>query len=273
MLIFVIDDESKALNLLRNAVRAAAPKAEILEFSSGLAALEAIQTEQRKPEAIFADIIMPELDGLELAARLRTAAPDTKLIFVTGYTDYALDAYQLHANGYIIKPVEPQRICAELEHLAAPPLKHCREDRLCVRCFGHFEVFWKNEPLHFGRSQSKELLAFLIDRRGAFCSAEEIIAGLWEDVENLSSAKHRLRNLSHDLRSSLRTIGMEGLLLSRRNQLAILPAMIDCDYYRMLNGDMDAVNAFRGEYMAQYSWAELTKGDLYFRNVNLEQME
>ena len=52
----------------------------------------------------------------------------------------------------------------------------------------------------------------------------------------------------------------------------ILPERIDCDYYRMLAGDMDAVNRFRGEYMAQYSWAELTKGELYFRNTPLSNL-
>ena len=272
MLIFVIDDEPKALHLLRNAVRAAVPQAELLEYLSGLAALEAIQKDGRKPDVIFADIIMPELDGLALAVRLRTAAPEAKLIFVTGYTDYALDAYQLHANGYIVKPAEPERIRAELEHLAAPALEPCREDRLYVRCFGYFEVFWAGQPLRFQRHKTKELLAYLIDRRGAFCSAEEIIAGLWEEEHEMKAAKHRLRNLSSDLRQTLRGIGQEELLLHRRNQLAILPERIDCDYYRMLEGDMDAVNRFRGEYMAQYSWAELTKGDLYFRNTKLSEL-
>lgn len=269
MLIFVIDDEPKALHLLRNAVREAAPEAELLAFPSGTAALEALETERRKPDVIFTDIIMPELDGLALAVRLKIAIPETKLVFVTGYANYALDAYQLHAHGYIIKPAEPARIRAELEHLAAPALEPGRVDRLFVRCFGHFEVFWEGQPLRFQRHKTKELLAYLIDRRGAFCSAEEIIAGLWEEEHELKAAKHRLRNLSSDLRQTLREIGQESLLLHRRNQLAIVPERIDCDYYRMLNGDMDAVNRFRGEYMAQYSWAELTKGELYFHNAQL----
>ena len=84
-------------------------------------------------------------------------------------------------------------------------------------------------------------------------------------MQDLKAAKHRLRNLTYDLRKTLADIGLERLLLHRRNQLAILPELVDCDYYRMLDGDMEAVNAFRGEYMAQYSWAELTKGNLYFR--------
>lgn len=266
MLIFAIDDEPKAVNLLKKAVQEAVPEAEVLDFQSGQEAIDAMNARQLQPAVIFTDIVMPELDGLELAVRLKTAAPDAKLVFVTGYTDYALNAYQLHASGYMIKPVDAEQIQEELAHMSTPLQAAPSPERLDVRCFGHFEVFWQGRPLTFCRYRSKELFAYLIDRRGAFCSAEEIIAGLWEEEGDLKAAKHRLRNLCADLRQTLKQIGQEELLLHRRNQLAILPERIDCDYYRMLEGDMEAVNSFRGEYMAQYSWAELTKGNLYFRN-------
>ena len=268
MLIFVIDDEPKMCRLLEKTVREAAPEARVLAFPGGIQAVEAIETQGLRPAVIFSDIIMPELDGLELAVRLKTAAPDAKLVFVTGHTQYAFNAYQLHASGYIIQPADAARVREELEKLPAPARRLPGAERLQVRCFGYFEVFWQGKPLEFRRMQTKELLAFLVDRRGSFCSAEEIIAGIWEDEGGLKAAKHRLRNLTDDLRKSLSAIGREGLLLHRRNQLAILPEGLDCDYYRMLDGDMEAVNSFRGEYMAQYSWAELTKGNLYFRTAD-----
>jgi two-component SAPR family response regulator len=268
MLIFAIDDEPKMCRLLQKTIQEAAPHSEVRAYSDGLQAIEAIETQGLEPTVIFSDIIMPELDGLELAVRLKTAAPDSRLVFVTGFTEYALKAYQLHASGYILKPPETERIREELEQLKKKnPLVSCKaaDERLQVRCFGHFEVFWQGKPLAFGRQQTKELLAFLIDRCGSYCSSEEIIAGIWEDVQDLKAAKHRLRNLTYDLRKTLADVGFGGVLLHRRNQLAILTEKLDCDYYRMLDGDMEAVNAFRGEYMAQYSWAELTKGNLFFR--------
>ena len=60
-------------------------------------------------------------------------------------------------------------------------------------------------------------------------------------------------------------IGMENILLRRSGQLAIQRDMVDCDYYRMLDGDMRATNAYHGAYMSQYSWAEITTGRLFFR--------
>ena len=271
MLIFAIDDEPKMCRLLQKTIQEAAPRAEVLAYPDGLRAIEAIEAEGLTPSVIFSDIIMPELDGLELAVRLKTAAPDARLVFVTGFTEYALKAFQLHASGYILKPPEPERVREELEELAKKtPIERSvpAAERVQVRCFGHFEVFWQGKPLAFGRQQTRELLAYLIDRCGAYCSSEEIIAGIWEDVQDMKAAKHRLRNLTGDLRKTLADIGQERLLLRRRNQLAILPELVDCDYYRMLDGDMEAVNLFRGEYMAQYSWAELTKGNLFFRISN-----
>ena len=266
MLIFAIDDEPDMCDMLQKSIQEADPRAEVRSFPDGLDALEAIEKHGLRPSVIFSDIIMPKLDGLKLAVRLKAADPDVRLVFVTRFAGYALEAYQLHVSGYILKPPKAERIREELRELERRQ-KACDqpEERLQARCFGHFEVFWRGKPLPFGRQQTKELLAFLIDCRGSYCSSEEIIAGMWEDVQDLKAAKHRLRNLVSDLRNTLREIGMEELLLHRRNQLAIVADLVDCDYYRMLDGNLEAINAFRGEYMAQYSWAEMTKGDLFFR--------
>lgn len=115
----------------------------------------------------------------------------------------------------------------------------------------------------FKRRKSKELLAYLIDREGALCSAEEIIAVLWEDETNLRNGKHKLRNLISDLKTSLS--GAEGILIRQRDGLSVNRASVNCDYFRMLDGEAEAVNAFRGEYMTQYSWAEMTMSKLHFR--------
>ena len=87
-----------------------------------------------------------------------------------------------------------------------------------------------------------------------------------ENEVDMQAAKGRIRLILHDLRATLREIGMEDVLIRDRRQLAIRRDKLDCDYYRMLEGDAEAVNAFRGEYMVEYSWAELTTGKLHFRN-------
>ena len=266
-MLFAIDDEPKMLRLLHNAIAEAAPEAEILDFSLGVSAIRAIEEQQLRPDAVFSDIRMPGMDGLELAVQLKQRVPETKIVFVTGYDSYALDAYRLHVNGYVMKPVEARRIQEEISsiNLLPHPLEH-NTGKLKVQCFGAFDVYWKDQPLLFGRRQTKELFEYLIDREGESCTAEEISSALWENETNMRTTKTRIRQLISDMKSTLAKIGMEQLLVRRSGQLAIRRDMVDCDYYRMLEGDMEAVNAYRGEYMSRYSWAELTKGRLHFRD-------
>ena len=264
MTILAIDNEPKALHLLHDAIAEAEPDAEIVDYSDGEAALTAIRTQGLAPDVVFSDIELPEMSGLAFAVELKKAVPETRIIFVTGFPKYAADAFRLHASGYIVKPVYADRVREELDLLDLPQTG-TNSNKLQVHCFGHFEVFRNGVPVIFRRKQSKELLAFLIDREGRAVSSEEIAAALWEDDCAMKAAKSRIRLILHDLRATLREIGMEDILIRERRQLAIRRDMVDCDYYRMLEGDMEAVNAFAGTYMSEYSWAELTTGSLYFR--------
>ena len=160
------------------------------------------------------------------------------------------------------EPVTAARVRQELDYHA--PAASGQPEKLEVHCFGRFEVLWRGAPLMFGRRQTKELLAYLIDRKGTVCAAEEIAATLWEDETNIDVMKTRLRQLISDLRGTLEKIGLEDMVIRRRGLLGLRLERVDCDYYRMLDGDPGAVNAFRGEYMAQYGWANFSEGNVNF---------
>jgi two-component SAPR family response regulator len=273
MLIFAIDDEKAMLTQLHNAIEQAEPGAQIMDFNRAKAALEAISDKGLKPDVVFSDIEMPGMTGLALAIRIKEMSPETKIIFVTAYSEYALEAYKKHVNGYLLKPVEPEMVREELDALDLKPSEKIggaenNGEKLRVRCFGFFEVYHNGEPVVFARAKAKELLAYLIDREGGICTSGEIISVLWEGVEDERSAKHSLRTVISDLRKELALIGMEEVLIREKRQLGIRREMIDCDYYRMLNGDIDALNSYHGEYMNQYSWAELTSARLQFKQKN-----
>ena len=59
-----------------------------------------------------------------------------------------------------------------------------------------------------------------------------------------------------------RTDRADDVLVKRRNSFSVDCARVECDYFRFLEGDMAAVHAYRGEYLSQYSWAEMTLGNL-----------
>ena len=263
MLIYAIDDEPIVLENLHEAIAGAVPDAQIRDFRRAGDALEAVKTGE-KPDVVFTDIQMPDMNGLQLAAQLKASAPDVRIVFVTAYSEYALEAWKQHVNGYLMKPVTAEDIRETLASLPMPlkpPL-----DKLFVRCFGDFAVFWKGDPLLFERRKTKELFAVLIDKHGAVCTAEEAAAALWEDETDMAAAKTRLRAILSDMRRTLEAIGMADIIVRKRGVVSLRIDKIDCDYYRMLEGDVSAINSYRGEYMRQYSWAEMTAASLYFGN-------
>lgn len=274
MLIFLLDDEALLLETEARVIRQARPDAELCCFQRAQEALDWIVERGRSPDAAFCDIQMPGLSGLEFAVRLRQLSPATKVIFVTGYDQYALEAFQVHAHGYVLKPLRAERVQEELAFWTQPPAPASEAEppplsgKLRARCFGSFEVFWQDKPLSFDRRKTKELLAYLIDREGAFCTAEEISTALWEEEWDLKLTKNRIRVLVSDLKTSLDRCGLGELLIRRSGVLAVRRDLLDCDYYRMLDGDPAAVNSFDGQYMQQYPWSELTSGRLYFRYID-----
>ena len=105
----------------------------------------------------------------------------------------------------------------------------------------------------------KELLALLIDRQGLSMTNGEIEAFLWEELHS----PQYLQTLFYSLRKTLRGIGFEDLLIRTRNHTSIDVSKLHCDLYEFLKGSADAVNSYAGEYMNNYSWAELTNARLY----------
>ncbi|MBR1865249.1 MAG: response regulator [Lachnospiraceae bacterium] len=265
MLIFSIDDEPLLNTASLRIIREAVPDAEVLTFLRGSDALKTIQENNLRPDIVFSDIQMPGLNGLEFAVKLKTLCPSAKIVFVTGYSEYALDAFKIHAQGYILKPLEADRVREEIAHSFPPPA--AASDKLHVQCFGYFDVTWQGQPLTFARRKTKELFAFLIDREGTACTMEDISSALYENEQDLKVTKNRIRVLINDLKSTLSKIRMENVLIRQSGWVAIRRELVDCDYYKMLDGDMHAVSSFAGDYMQQYTWAELTAGKLYLRYI------
>lgn len=260
MNILCVDDERIALDALASAVGEGLPGAGVYAFRSGAEALECAAATPM--DVAFLDIEMRGMSGLELAKRLKELHAQTNIVFVTGYAEYAMDAMAMYVSGYLLKPVSAKGITEAMEHLRHP-VEREESGKLRVRCFGSFEVFSGGVPLEFARSKSKELLAYLVDRCGAGCSTAEIAAVLWEDGEYSISRRNQLQNYLAELRRTLVVAGASEVLLhSSHNSYSVNTELIDCDLYRCLSGDPAGINAYTGEYMSQYSWAEFTAGML-----------
>jgi DNA-binding LytR/AlgR family response regulator len=94
------------------------PEAAIVaECDDGGSALEAIS--EHRPDVAFLDIRMPGLSGLEVAAAAAEASPETQVVFITAYNQYAIDAFEHGAIDYLLKPIEPDRLAASVARLKA----------------------------------------------------------------------------------------------------------------------------------------------------------
>jgi two-component SAPR family response regulator len=258
MKIMTVDNEKLALDGLGRTIAKVVPDAEITAFRDPQKALEYGRNEMI--DIAFLDINMFPLNGVELAKQLKKINPAVNIIFTTGYSEYTGEAMKLHASGYIMKPVTMEKVKREIEDLRYPVRKPAKP-KLTVQTFGNFEAFANGEPIHFGYTKTKELLAYLVDRRGSLCTNGEIMAILWEDD---ASERHTsyLKNLRKDLKNTLEGLDLSDVLIQRRGMIGIVPDEIECDYYDCLAGKQEAIMSYGGEYMAQYSWAEYTHGEL-----------
>lgn len=254
MNIIAVDDEELALSYTIKLLRELLPQSCITGFDDPSAALDFARG--NPVDIAFLDIEMYGMTGIELAKAFKDVAPAIRIIFITGFPDYALDAFSVHAKGYLLKPPTKEAIAAEIANLDLPTQGD--RSKIRIQTFGNFDVFIDDTPLTFSRAKSKELLAYLVDRKGTSATAGELISVLWEDREVTASLQSQFQNAVSALTKVLKMARIEDILIKKRNYYAIDPDAFDCDYYNFLKGDIHAINNYSGEYMSAYSWAEFT---------------
>ena len=263
MRMMIVDNEEPAVNSLFNTVRDVVKDADIVTAFNASEALKLAR--EYIPDVAFLDIEMPGMDGLTLAKCLKEQVnPKINIIFTTGYNEYIEEAFtSLRTSGYLMKPITADMVSEELNNLRYPfELKGSK--RVKLRAFGTFEIYVDDKPVAFHYNKTKELCAYLADR-AAMCSMTEILDNLWEQDDKVRDHRSYLQNMVSDLINTFGDLGVKDLIIRKYGAIGIDPTRTDCDYYLYKQGNPAAVNAFRGEYMSQYSWAERTLGGLIFR--------
>lgn len=204
---------------------------------------------------------LPLMNGIELAACIRQFNARIPIIFLTAHPQYALEAFAVHASGYLLKPLDAARLAEEVGYALSAPTWRAPA-HICAQTFGYFEILVDGRTMAFRRSKSKELLAYLIDRRGAGVTRQDAFAALWEERAYDHSMQKQLDVVIRSLRDTLQKYGIGDLFELKNRKLRILPELIDCDLYRFLKGDPGAVHAYYGEYMSQYAWGAATEAAL-----------
>jgi two-component system LytT family response regulator len=145
----LVDDEPPARERLKRLLKAHADVECVGEAGDGLRALSMV--EALKPDVVFVDIQMPELDGLSVAAAMAKGGP--AVIFATAFDEHAIRAFELAAVDYLLKPISKERLAAALDRVRTkrvggaevaraaleqldPPVR-----RMAIRCGSKYAVF------------------------------------------------------------------------------------------------------------------------------------
>ena len=253
----VVDEDLYMLETLETAVLASDDIEKVQSFNSCSAALAYI--EENSIDIAFLETKMRGIGGLKLAEKIVEKQPLCKIVFCTGYEEYAVAAFQIHASGYLIKPITSEAIQREIDYIKNVKTE---EKLFTVKCFGNFEVLYKGEILRFKRTKTKEILAILVDRAGAGMTAKQICSVLFSNDTDDAKNTAYLRQLIFDLKNTLREIGAESVIQHETPYYRIVPSKIQCDYLTYLETGKPN---FHGEYMTQYSWAEQTCAMIQFK--------
>ena len=257
MIVIAVDDEELMLRALVRAISASPDVKEVIKFSNCGKALDYVK--ENTIDVAFLDINMRGMGGIALAEKIIKLRPNSKIVFCTGYEEYAIPAFKLHASGYLMKPISAEDVQNEIDNIKGVRKK---EKLLEIKCFGNFEIYVKGERLSFKRSRTKELFAFLVDRRGAGMTVKQICAVLFpDDTDDVKNTAY-LRQLIMDLKNTLKTVGADAAFCHETPFYRVDTSLIKCDYFSYLETGKPE---FLGEYMTQFSWAEETCAMLAFK--------
>lgn len=270
----LVDDEPIILEDLAEALASNRHIQIVGSYQNPLEALK--ELEFTKPDCAFLDIEMPEMLGIDLAERLIAINPKMEIIFVTAYNNYASQAYDVSAIDYLLKPIRADRLEKSVEKLirrfgAIEP----QEDLICkIRSFGALEVISKGQPIKWGRSKSKEFLAFMLQNEGKWVSKYRLCEELRPDGSPEQSLA-LLQMAIYTLRKNLRTAECNAFEIKYADDRYMLTIEnVDWDVQRFeeayetfkrtnsLEAAKQGVDLYRGEYLEgeDWLWSELQRG-------------
>lgn len=162
MRILIVDDEQPARDRLSQLIRDSGQHEVVAEAGNGKQAIEL--AEELQPDVVLLDIRMPGVDGIETAHHLNTMESPPAVVFATAYDEYAIDAFDARAIGYVMKPVRRERLERALEQaarisgnalqqLSADQKMQSQRQHVCTREHGQLRLIPITDVRYFNADQ------------------------------------------------------------------------------------------------------------------------
>lgn len=304
----LVDDERLALVQLKKILERDAGGVQIIGmYSDPTQVIAAAQ--ELAPDVVFLDIHMPGMNGVKLGELLQESVPAVEIVFVTGYDQYAVHAFELYALDYIMKPVQPDRLSRTVRRLGAKIGRKAHEDDKCeeagaepplICCFNQIRFQLPGEEpkvIKWRTSKAQELFAYMLYHRERMVERDTLIELLWPDFD-VAKAAQQLYTTVYHIRQTLRNSGLSMVSIASGSleagyRLTTGEARIDSDEWekQIHNlGTLDhehiddyerVLELYKGDYFGdfEYLWAEHKRERLrrvwlhYARNVSGFYME
>ncbi|MDR6719378.1 response regulator [Paenibacillus sp. 2003] len=292
----VIDDEKPAQLHLERLLRTDGRITPVHCFSTARDGLHFLAKE--RVDVVFLDIGMPEMNGLEAAEYIQQLDQSIRIIFVTAYADHAVEAFELHALDYVLKPVSSTRLAKTVDRIAGIMSHHSQVAATAevqgsepvpveldtevpgLLTFKHLDIYRsldQGAKKHKWRTtKSQELFAFLFHHREEWVSKEILLDKLWGDVSQEKGLTH-LHTSVYQIRKLLREWNMTGKLEYNMNRYRLLSGNLVSDVdqfekamvYNVITSDTiedlrHMIPLYRGDYLEEhdYRWAQAKAREL-----------
>lgn len=188
--------------------------------------------EKHPLDAVFLDIEMPGINGLMLSEQIVSLNENIEIIFITAFNQYAVEAFEVQAMDYIMKPLTEERLEKTLRRLTRSQRTSKSLEKPYIQCVGDFEIFLNGEAMSWKNSKAKEILAFLVHKNGVPVNWEKIADAVWPDYDS-EKAQTNFHATNYLLRKRLAQAGISHILESKRGNYRIMTKQVDCDIYQL----------------------------------------
>lgn len=265
MHVICVDDEQPALDNFRWTLAKFEDIDTLHLFQSGEDALKWAQ--EHVVDIAFIDMEMTGMHGLDLAVKLKESCRYLRVVFVTAYSQYAMDAWNVDATGYVLKPYTAEDIRKELDKCVFCPLP---SRRIVIRTIPSLSISVDGQAVFIAGEKTRELFALLVDRGERGITSVEGIDCLWPNRINDRGVQALLRMTYKRMVEALEEAGIGHIVMSSAGHRYLRVEEVDCDLYRILSGDLKAGECYDGRYLEDYSWAEERNGQLYRMLISKE---
>lgn len=292
----LIDDEKPALQHLERLLLKDGRLEITGKYTSARRGLEHLERE--KADIVFLDIGMPEMNGLEAGEYIASLDRSTRIVYITAYSEYAIEAFELNAADYLLKPVTSQRLSKTLERLEirieqnearveALPEPAAAVKQLSILCFKRLEFMDSTEPgrkMQWRTSKAQEVFALLLHNRGQWILKDTIVDWVWPDFKP-EKAVTNLHTTVYHIRKLLKAWDMDVRVefSQERYRLTKEKVLLDLEEFELgyCNTSVESeeewarreavLSLYRGDYLEEhhYDWAETRRKELQIRFIRM----